>query len=69
MARAGRLVSRHTLGSFASLRDEINDDGKPVLLADLAHQTQVILFADHKRVIELSEELEASSRRCTHALS
>jgi len=133
LARAGQLFSRLTLGSFVNLRDEINDDGKPVLLgvrssnnevtvdgmsdgtrdqlylalrlaalmqhlehgepmpfivddiligfdddrtracleilADLAHQTQVILFTHHKRVIELSEELKVSSKICTHALS
>ncbi len=32
LARAGELFSRLTLGSYASLRDELDRDGKPVLL-------------------------------------
>ncbi len=32
LARAGRLFSKLTLGSYAHLRDELDDSGKPVLL-------------------------------------
>jgi len=32
LARAGELFSKLTLGSYASLRDELDDGGKPVLL-------------------------------------
>jgi uncharacterized protein YhaN len=32
LARAGELFSRLTLGSYAGLRDELDDSGKPVLL-------------------------------------
>jgi len=32
LARAGELFTRLTLGSFASLRDELNEGGKPILL-------------------------------------
>lgn len=133
LAKAGRLFSKLTLGSFASLRDEIDDAGKPILLgvranndevtvdgmsegtrdqlylalrlatlmqhlehgepmpftvddilvgfdddrtkacleilADLAHQTQVILFTHHRRVIELSEGLKAGSKISIHELA
>ncbi len=133
LSRAGQLFSRLTLGSFVNLRDEINDEGKPVLLgirsnntevtvdgmsdgtrdqlhlslrlatleqhlehgepmpfivddiligfdddrtkaclkvfADLSNKTQVILFTHHRRVIELSEELQANSSICIHELS
>lgn len=32
LARAGELFSRLTLGSYASLRDELDDKGKPIIL-------------------------------------
>ncbi len=32
LARAGELFSRLTLGSYANLRDELDDNGKPLLL-------------------------------------
>ncbi|MBF0232717.1 MAG: AAA family ATPase [Desulfamplus sp.] len=32
LARAGELFSKLTLGSYASLRDELDDSGKPILL-------------------------------------
>ena len=32
LARAGKLFSKLTLGSYAGLRDELNDAGKPILL-------------------------------------
>lgn len=32
LARAGELFSRLTLGSYAGLRDELDDSGKPILL-------------------------------------
>ena len=32
LARAGELFSKLTLGSFARLRDEVDDSGKPILL-------------------------------------
>jgi uncharacterized protein YhaN len=32
LARAGELFSKLTLGSYANLRDELDDDGKPILL-------------------------------------
>jgi uncharacterized protein YhaN len=32
LARAGRLFSRLTLGSYANLRDELDESGKPILL-------------------------------------
>ncbi len=41
LCRAGQLFSRLTLGSFASLRDEINEDGKPVLLGIRPNNTEV----------------------------
>ena len=32
LARAGKLFSKLTLGSYAGLRDELNDAGRPILL-------------------------------------
>jgi len=32
LARAGELFSKFTLGSYANLRDELDDSGKPILL-------------------------------------
>jgi uncharacterized protein YhaN len=32
LARAGELFSKLTLGSYANLRDELDDSGKPILL-------------------------------------
>ena len=125
LARAGELFSKLTLGSYANLRDELDENGKPILLgvrpndaevsvvgmsdgtrdqlylslrlatleqhlskgepmpfvvddiligfddnrtriclevlAELAVSTQVLLFTHHRRVLELSGELEAKA--------
>lgn len=41
LRRAGELFARLTLGSFAGLRDEIDDKGKPVLLGVRQDKTEV----------------------------
>jgi hypothetical protein len=132
LARASELFSRLTLGSYASLRDEL-DNGKPILLgvrpndvevpvdgmsdgsrdqlylslrlatleqhlgksepmpivvddiligfddkrtkvcldvlAELAANTQVLLFTHHRRVLELADGLESKAGIFTHELA
>ena len=132
LARAGELFSKLTLGSYANLRDELDDGGKPILLgvrpndievsvngmsdgtrdqlylslrlatleqhlskgepmpfvvddiligfddnrtrvclevlAELAVNTQVLLFTHHRRVLELAGELEAKAGIYNHEL-
>ena len=132
LARAGELFSKLTLGSYANLRDELDDGGKPFLLgvrpndievsvdgmsdgtrdqlylslrlatleqhlskgetmpfvvddiligfddnrtrvclevlAELALGTQVLLFTHHRRVLELSGDLEAKAGIFNHEL-
>jgi uncharacterized protein YhaN len=41
LARAGNLFSKLTLGSFANLRDELDDDGKPILLGVRPNDNEV----------------------------
>ncbi|HDR14506.1 MAG TPA: chromosome segregation protein SMC [Desulfobacteraceae bacterium] len=133
LARAGQLFAKLTLGSFANLRDELNENGMPVLLgvrpnelevtvdqmsdgtrdqlylalrlatleqhlqkgepmpfvvddiligfddnrtsvclevlAEIALSTQVLVFTHHRRVVELTEELEAQAGVYTHSLN
>ena len=133
LARAGELFSRLTLGSYAGLRDELDNGGKPILLgvrpndeevsidgmsdgsrdqlylslrlstfeqhlskgeampfivddiligfddnrtgvcleilAELAASTQVLLFTHHRRVIELSGDLEVEAGIFRHELN
>jgi uncharacterized protein YhaN len=132
LARAGELFSTLTLGSYANLRDELGDGGRPILLgvrpndeevsidgmsdgsrdqlylslrlaaleqhlgkgepmpfivddiligfddnrtrvclevlAELADSTQVLLFTHHRRVLELSETIEAKAGIYNHEL-
>ena len=132
LAKAGELFSRLTLGSYAGLRDELDNGGRPILLgvrpndqevsidgmsngsrdqlylslrlatleqhlskgeampfivddiligfddnrtgvclevlAELAASTQVLLFTHHRRVIELSGDLEAEAGIFRHEL-
>jgi uncharacterized protein YhaN len=132
LARAGELFSRLTLGSYANLRDELSDGGRPILLgvrpndeevsidgmsdgsrdqlylslrlaaleqhlgkgepmpfivddiligfddnrtrvclevlSELADKTQVLLFTHHRRVLELSETIEAKAGIYNHEL-
>ncbi len=132
LARAGELFSRLTLGSYANLRDELDESGRPILLgvrpndaevsvegmsdgtrdqlflslrlatleqhlskgepmpfvvddiligfddnrtrvclevlAELAANTQVLLFTHHRRVLELAGELEAKGGIFKHEL-
>jgi uncharacterized protein YhaN len=132
LARAGQLFAKLTLGSFANLRDELNESGVPILLgvrpndlevavdqmsdgtrdqlylalrlatleqhlqagepmpfvvddiligfddnrtkvclevlAELAANTQVLVFTHHRRVVELAEELQAQAGIFSHAL-
>ena len=41
LARAGELFSRLTLGSYANLRDELDDSGKPILLGVRPNDAEV----------------------------
>lgn len=41
LRRAGELFAKLTLGSFSGLRDEVEDNGKPVLLGVRADKTEV----------------------------
>ncbi len=41
LARAGELFSKLTLGSYANLRDELDDGGKPVLLGVRPNEVEV----------------------------
>jgi uncharacterized protein YhaN len=132
LSRAGELFARLTLGSFANLRDELGDSGKPILLgvrpddmeisveemsdgtrdqlylalrlatleqhlqkgepipfvvddiligfdddrtkaclevlAELALSTQVLLFTHHRRVLELSQKIEAKAGIYSHEM-
>ena len=132
LARAGKLFAKLTLGSFANLRDELNESGMPILLgvrpndlevavdrmsdgtrdqlylalrlatleqylqkgepmpfvvddiligfddnrtkvclevlAELAANTQVLVFTHHRRVVELAEKLEAQAGIFIHEL-
>jgi uncharacterized protein YhaN len=132
LARAGELFAKLTIGSFANLRDELNESGIPILLgvrpndlevsidqmsdgtrdqlylalrlatleqylrrgepmpfvvddilvgfddnrtkvclevlAELAANTQVLVFTHHRRVVELAEEIEAQAGIFSHAL-
>jgi uncharacterized protein YhaN len=133
LARAGELFSKLTLGSYANLRDELDDGGKPILLGvrpndeevavdgmsdgsrdqlylalrlatleqhlgkgepmpfvvddiligfddnrtrvclevlvELAASTQVLLFTHHRRVLELSDLIEAKPGIYKHELA
>ena len=132
LARAGELFAKLTLGSFASLRDELNESGTPILmgvrpnnlevavdqlsdgtrdqlylalrlatleqylqrgepmpfvvddiligfddnrtkvclevLAELAANTQVLVFTHHGRVVDLAQKIEAKAGIFTHVL-
>lgn len=41
LAKAGELFSKLTLGSYANLRDELNDSGKPILLGVRPNDAEV----------------------------
>jgi uncharacterized protein YhaN len=41
LARAGELFSKLTLGSYANLRDELDENGKPILLGVRPNDTEV----------------------------
>jgi uncharacterized protein YhaN len=41
LARAGELFSKLTLGSYANLRDELDDSGKPILLGVRPNDAEV----------------------------
>ncbi|MGB3917441.1 AAA family ATPase [Thiothrix litoralis] len=134
LLRAGELFAKLTLGAYASLRDELDDDGKPILLgvrpnnaevwvermsegtraqlylslrlatleqqhsphsepmpfvvddiligfddkrtrvglevlAEVAQQTQVLLFTHHRRVLDLAATLNAPAGVFTHELA
>jgi len=43
MARAGELFSRLTLGSYATLRDELGDNGKPIILGVRPNDNEVAM--------------------------
>jgi uncharacterized protein YhaN len=41
LARAGQIFSKLTLGSYANLRDELAENGKPILLGVRANDVEV----------------------------
>ncbi len=43
LARAGQLFSKLTLGSYANLRDELDDNGKPILLGVRSNDQEVTI--------------------------